>query len=95
MSEVEFAEPRAPGRPVRNGQSVDYGSDEDLSVQFYLNPVTEKDHVRIAFPGDKHSMFDQPVQDKHKIRFARLWEQYQSGAEAFEADAAGGCAVDR
>jgi len=85
MSDVEFAAPRPAesSRPVQNGQVVRYGDESDLSVQFYKSPVTGKDHIRIAFPGDKHSTFDQPVQEKHKIRFARQWDDYKNQVDRF------------
>lgn len=85
MSDVTFAAPMPAQQrgPIQNGQVVHYGDEADLSVAFYKNAVTGKDHVKIAFPGDKHATFDQPVREKDKIRFARQWDDYQNQGVRF------------
>jgi hypothetical protein len=59
------------------GNAVKHGDDNDLFVRFYKNPVDGKDYVRINFPGDKTTEFNQPAREQDKVRFARQWEAYQ------------------
>jgi hypothetical protein len=68
---------------VNNGQRVLHGSDEELFVTFYKNALSGKDHVKIRFPGDKHSTYDQPVKEKDKRRFAHAWDAYENQLERF------------
>lgn len=53
-------------------------------VQFYYNQVAEKDFCRIVFPGNKQSIWDQPVREKDKIRYARHWALYKEGKDQLQ-----------
>jgi hypothetical protein len=45
------------------------------------HPVfVDREFVKIAVPGDKHSLLFQPATAKHKERFPRAWEAYQKRA---------------
>lgn len=81
---VEFATPsQSPKRKVSNGDFVPHGDDNELFVLFYKNAVTGLDHLKLEFPGDKYSTYDQPVKDKDKVRFAQAWHAYQNQLESF------------
>jgi hypothetical protein len=56
-------------------------ADSHLHVEFYEN--TKEPYVGVPFvvimaPGDKTSIFDQPANEDHKIRFPRQWFHFQS-----------------
>jgi ribosomal protein L10 len=67
--------------------------DEKLFVQFYLGSIrneeksTEAGHpvfdavpfVKIMVPGDKNTVIDTTVDERHKRRFAKMWHQFQQG----------------
>lgn len=84
MSDVQFTQPMpSASTKVNNGQRVQHGSDEELFVSFYKHSLSGKDHVKIRFPGDKHSIYDQPVTVQDKRRFARAWGAYENQLERF------------
>jgi hypothetical protein len=87
-----LSEPMA-GQRVNNAQTVAYGDDSGLFVTFYKKGVKNEaestaqgrpmfrdvDFVKIITPGDALNIYDQPVKDVHKQRFARQWDAYQKG----------------
>lgn len=70
--------------PMRDG-------DEKLYVQFYMGSLysaeksTAAGHpvfdsvpfVKIKVPGDKNTLIDTVVNNQHKLRFARMWAQFE------------------
>lgn len=80
---VEFASAQPVNRKVNNGDRVPFGDDSEIFAEFYRNPVTGKDHIRMAFPGDKHSSYDQPAKDRDKQRYARQWDDYVNQVDRF------------
>jgi len=70
-------------------------SDERLFVKFYMGTRKNEERsldaghpvfddvpfVRILVPGDKNTVIDTTVDDTHRRRFARLWQQFVSNAE--------------
>lgn len=71
-----------------------FNPDDALTVVFYRNAVQNEyestvqarpiyedvDYVRIITPGDQFTIIDQPVNEVHKARFPRQWNQFlQSG----------------
>lgn len=89
-----LAEPIA-GQHVANASTVVHGDDSGLHVTFRKVAVKNEiastnagrpifrdvDYVRIITPGDALNIYDQPVKEQHKQRFARLWDAYQKGQE--------------
>lgn len=67
------------GRISNGVGEVSYGDDENLFVEFYKNPLNDRDYVRIKYPGDNLTEYDQPATDSHKTRFAGRWQAYQDG----------------
>lgn len=58
----------------------DTGGGEE-QVEFYFNPVAEKDYCRMLFPGNKLTVWDQPVREVDKQRFYRQWSLYKEGKD--------------
>lgn len=69
--------------------------DDRLFVQFYMgtipNPIRSEEaghpvfdevpFVKIIVPGDKNTVIDTKVENSHKQRFSRAWEQFQRNEE--------------
>lgn len=51
------------------------------AVEFYWNPVREKDYCKITFPGDRQKIWNQPVRAVDKQRYHRQWTLYQEGKD--------------
>lgn len=72
-------------RQVFSGDDPDYmaiGAQDTAggtAVEFYWNEVAQKHYCRMHFPGNKLTVWDQPVREKDKRRFAREWDLYQRG----------------
>ena len=70
---------------INNGQYIeDVRGDEALYVEFYHNPVTDKDHIKIKIPGDERTVIDTIADERYKHRFARKWENYKGGGGQFD-----------
>lgn len=52
-----------------------------VGVEFYHNKVAKKDYLRLVFPGDKQTVWDQPVREKDKRDYAMEWRLYQEGKD--------------
>lgn len=62
----------------------DYQSqDTGTHVEFYYDKVTEKDFCKMVFPGNKLTVWDQPVREEDKRRFHRQWSLYKEGKDQF------------
>ena len=59
----------------------DHSTDSGTEVEFYYNPVAEKDYCRMAFPGNRLTEWNQPVREQDKIRFHQQWELYKAGKD--------------
>ncbi len=61
----------------------DFQSSEQggTQVEFYYNEVAQKDFCRMVFPGNRLTMWDQPVRDVDKQRFYRQWTLYKEGKD--------------
>lgn len=79
---VEFAPATVPaGRsPVKMAQ---HGTDGDMNIEFYRNPVDGQDHIKFLIPGDKTFQPDYLVDDRHKERFAEQWDAYEARKDQF------------
>lgn len=53
-------------------------------VEFYHNKVAQKDFCRMVFPGNKLTVWDQPVRDVDKRRFPQQWALYSQGKDQLE-----------
>ena len=53
-------------------------------VQFYYNKVAEKDFCKITFPGNKQSVWNQPVRLKDQQRYPRQWRLYKEGKDQLQ-----------
>ena len=58
--------------------------DEKLFVEFYRDPLDEKEYVRIKIPGDKLFQPVFPADDHYKSRFARQWNEYVNDRSQLE-----------
>ena len=58
---------------------VTHGDDSGLFVEFYKNPMNDKDYIHIAIPGDKTTDIRRPATDRDKERFFKHWESYERG----------------
>ena len=56
-------------------------ADAALNVRFYKSTITDKDHIRIEFPGDDRAVIDRCVREGDKIRFSEHWDAYQGGGK--------------
>lgn len=52
-------------------------------VEFYFNQVAQKDYCKMVFPGNKLTVWDQPVREKDKQRFYQQWQLYKQGKDQF------------
>ena len=66
--------------PDNFNPDYDTGGGEQ-QVEFYFNPVAEKDYCRMLFPGNKLTVWDQPVREVDKQRFFRQWSLYKEGKD--------------
>lgn len=60
--------------------SDQHNADSFLDVRFYIcedGDFKGRPFIRIEIPGDKTSVYDQPVNDSHKARFPRQWLHFQ------------------
>ena len=76
--------------------NVVYGNDDQLDVRFYWKDVEDTDRtkklgravtksaefIRIQAPGDTRTVWDMPVQEKHKQRFPQLYDAFRRNEEA-------------
>ena len=53
--------------------------DSGTGVEFYWNEVAQKHYCRMTFSGDRQKIWDQPVRDVDKRRWARQWDLYERG----------------
>lgn len=75
-----------------------FNPDDALTVVFYRSAVKNEhmsnehgrpiyddvDYVKIITPGDQFTIIDQPVNEVHKARFPRQWNQFlQSGQSGY------------
>lgn len=60
---------------------VRYGKDQNLWVRFYMNRVYKKPFVEIRVPGDARTVWDKPVDETHKKRFAKQWEEFENNQQ--------------
>ena len=54
--------------------------DSQLHAEFYISEARGwegKTFVRIAIPGDKNTIIDQPAKEEHRERFPRQWLYFQ------------------
>ena len=70
---------------VQKNLSVTHGSDENLFVEFFFNPLKRKPYIHIAIPGDKTTDIRRAVKESDKIRFPRHWEAFERGLDQIEA----------
>lgn len=59
-------------------RQVRYGGDANLWVKFYFNRAYRKDFIEIRVPGDARTVWDRPVTDIERRRFATQWQEYQN-----------------
>lgn len=55
-------------------------ADSQLHVEFYISKRENskgKPYVKIVIPGDKNSIYDQPVRESHQKRFPMQWLYFQ------------------
>lgn len=52
-------------------------------VEFYFNEFTQRDHCRMEFPGNKLTVWDQPVREKDKQLYRPQWQAYKEGKSRF------------
>ncbi len=64
-------------------RTVSHGDDSNAVVRFYWHKVEEKHYMRLNFPGDNKSEWDQPVRPQDKIRFAKQWDLYEKQMSQF------------
>ncbi len=50
-------------------------------VEFYYHKVAQKDFCRMVFPGNRLTVWDQPVREKDKLRFPQQWRLYKEGKD--------------
>lgn len=55
--------------------------DAGVGVEFWYNEVRQKDYCKIVFPGDRQKVWNQPVREEDKRRFAKQWELYKAGKD--------------
>ncbi|MGI9489345.1 MAG: hypothetical protein ACR2RF_26345 [Geminicoccaceae bacterium] len=79
---VEFAPTTIPAGKA-HVKMAQHGTDEDINVEFYRNPVDGKDHIKFLIPGDKTFQPDYLVDDMYKQRFPRQWEAYEAQRDQF------------
>lgn len=79
---VEFAQATVPAGRA-HVKIATHGTDEDVAVEFYRNPVDGKDHIKFLIPGDKTFQPDYLVDDMYKQRFPRQWEAYEAQRDQF------------
>lgn len=72
---------------VNKDLSVSHGDDSNAYVHFYWNKVEEKHFMRLSFPGDNKSEWDQPVRDADKERYFKQWERYEQQLSQFGDEA--------
>lgn len=53
-------------------------------VRFYFNEVAQKDYLRIEYPANKLSIWDQPVRDKDIQKYYRQYQLYKEGKSQLE-----------
>ena len=52
-----------------------------VGVEFYFNKVQQKDYLKLVFPGDRQTVWNQPVREKDKRDYAMEWRLYQEGKD--------------
>lgn len=84
---VEFAPTTIPAGKA-NVKMAQHGTDDDISIEFYRNPVDGKDHIKFLIPGDKTFQPDYLVteasDDMYKERFPHQWEAYEAQRDQFQ-----------
>lgn len=80
---VEFAQATVPAGKS-HVKMAQHGTDDDISIEFYRNPVDGKDHIKFLIPGDKTFQPDYLVDDRYKERFPHQWEAYEAQRDQFE-----------
>lgn len=79
---VEFAPTTIPAGKA-HVKMAQHGTDGDINVEFYRNPVDGKDHIKFLIPGDKTFQPDYLVDDRYKERFPHQWEAYEAQRDQF------------
>lgn len=84
---------------MEEGQKARYSQDRKMFVRFYVKPVRNNfqstiegrpvfdnvEYVEIRIPGDRNSIFNQPVKEEHKIRFADRYKFFKENEENLES----------
>jgi hypothetical protein len=79
---------------MEQGPQARYSQDRKMFVRFYTKPVRNNfkssqenrpvyddvEYVEIRIPGDRNSIFNQPVKQEHRIRFADRYERFKKNA---------------
>ena len=74
---ADFAAAPSPGALVWDATP---GGDDQLSVEFYRDHMRgEGDRIKIKLRGDPSTVVDEPVRERHTVRFASLWKAYKEG----------------
>lgn len=84
---------------MQEGQKARYAGDKRMLVRFYTKPVQNKfksneegrpifdkrDYIRIMIPGDRNSIYEQPVKQEHKIRFEEQYKRFKANEQQAES----------
>ncbi len=84
---------------MSEGQEARYSQDKKMYVRFYTKAVRNNfksnlenrpvfdnlEYVEIRIPGDRNSIYDQPVKQEHKMRFAEKYKFFKENEENIES----------